>query len=74
MAFMQNHATDQLHIVMALAEGAFRGFAYGGKGVRKDGVQTGFFSKALPQFVRTSALCLVRERLRLGFEAVGSVY
>ena len=73
MAFVQNHAADQLHIVMALAEGAFRGLAYGGKGFRKDGVQIGFFSKALPQFACTGAQCLVRERLPPRFEAVDSV-
>ncbi len=51
VAFVQDHAADQLHVEMALAEGALGGLAHGGEGGHQDVVERGAVGDLLLEVV-----------------------
>ena len=62
---MQHHAADQLHVEMALAEGALCGFANGGEGFGNEFFERGAVLDALLECLGAGAQSLVGELLDL---------
>ena len=59
---MQDHAADQLHVEMALAERALGRLAHGGEGRDQDVVELGALGDLFLEFVGARAQRLVGER------------
>ena len=70
LALVQNHAADELHVEMALAEGALGGFAHGGEGGDEQIVDRGAFGKLPPEVLGTQLQLVVGEPRDVLFERV----
>ena len=70
LAFVQDHAADQLHVEMALAEGALGRFAHGGEGRHQDVVERGAVGDLLLEIVGARPQRLVGERFQLLLQRV----
>ncbi len=73
VAFVQYHAADQLHVEMALAEGALGRLAHGGEGGNQHVVEGLAFGERLAKFGGTGLQRFVRERRDLGLERIDGV-
>ena len=67
---VQDHATDELHIVVPLAENAARGLAYGGEGGLDEMLQLLAGGQFLAEGRRTGAQLIVAQPLQLVLERV----
>jgi hypothetical protein len=67
---VQDHAADQLHVVVTLAEHAARRFADGRKGGLENAVERRAFGDLLAKFVGARPQCVVTERLELFLHGV----
>jgi hypothetical protein len=72
-AFVQHHAAEQLHVEMALAEGALSGFAHGGEGGDEKVVEGGACGDLLAEFLGAPAQFFVAELLKLGLERIDRI-
>ena len=72
-AFVQNHAADQLHIEMALAEGALGGLAHGGEGGNQNVVERGAVGDLFFEFVGTRAQFVVGKLLDFRFQSIDGI-
>ena len=70
LALVQHHAADQLHVEVALAEGALGGFAHGGEGRHQQVVERHAFGELLAELLRARAQLCVREPHHLRFQRV----
>ena len=70
---MQDHAADQLHVEMALAERALGRLAHGGEGRHQDVVERLAVGELLPELVGARAQRVVGELLELRLERVDRV-
>ena len=70
LAFVQDHAADQLHVEMALAERALGGLAHGGEGRHQNVVERGAVGDLLLELGGARAQRLVGERRELLFQRV----
>jgi hypothetical protein len=70
---VQDHAADQLHVEMALAERALGGFAAGRKCRHQDVVQCLAVGKLFAEFVGARAQRLVGQRLEFLLQRVDRV-
>ena len=73
LAFVQDHAADQLDVEMALAERALGGFAHGGEGRNQKVVERGAFGDLLLEFVGARLQRIVGERLEFLLERIDLV-
>ena len=73
LAFVQDHAADQLHVEMALAKGSPGGLAHGGEGGLQEVVEIGAFGDLLFEFVGAGAQLVVGELLDLRLQGVDGV-
>ena len=73
-ALVQVDAADELHVVVAHAQGALAGFAHGGKGFGQERVQAFAIREARAEFVRFGAQGFGAEGFEAGFEGVNRVY
>ncbi len=73
LALVQDHAADELHVEMALAEGALGGLAHGGEGRHQEVVELGAVGDLLLEFVGAGAQRLVGELLDLRLQGVDGV-
>jgi hypothetical protein len=62
LAFVQDHAADQLHVEMPLAEGALGGFAHRRESRRQNVVERSTFPELLLEFVRARLQRLIGQR------------
>ena len=70
LAFVQDHAADQLHIEMALADGALGGLAHGGEGRHQDVVERCAVGDLLLEVGGARAQRLVGELLQFGLQRI----
>ncbi len=70
LAGVQHHAADHLHVVVAQPEGAPRGFAHGGEGLRQDLVERFAGGDSLAEHGRTGLEGRIVEGLELGLPRV----
>ena len=70
LAFVQDHAADQLHVEMALADGALGRLAHGGEGRHQDVVERGAFGDLFLESVGARPQRLVGERFQLRLQRV----
>ena len=68
LALVQHDAAHQLHVVVALAEGALRCFPRDGEGLDQQVLQGLAVLDALPERRRPGAQLVVAQRLQRGFE------
>ena len=73
LAFVQDHAADQLHVEMTLAERALGGFAHGGEGRHQNVVERGAVGDLLLEFVGARLQRVVGERFELLLQRVDLV-
>ena len=69
-ALMQHHAADQLHVEMALAEGALGSLAHGGEGRDEDIVELLALGELLAERCGAGAQFLIGELLELRLQLV----
>ncbi len=67
---VQHHAADQLHVEMALANGALGAFAYGGEGLGDQIIELGAVLQALAESFGARPQVVVGERHDLGLERI----
>ncbi len=70
LAFVQDHAADQLHVEMALADGALGGLAHGGEGRHQDVVERCAVGDLLLEVVGARPQRLVGELLQFGLQRI----
>ncbi len=70
LALVQDHATNELHVEMALPQRALGGLAHGGEGFRQQIVKAGTFLEAGLEFIGLGAQGLVRELFELRLKGV----
>ncbi len=70
LAFVQDHAADELNVEMTLAQRALGRLAYGGEGRHQDVVERFAVRQLFSEIVGPRAQRLVGERLKLLFERV----
>ena len=70
LALVEDDAADKLHVVMALAERALRGFARNGEGLDEQVLQGLAVGNTLPVFGGLGAKLLVAQRFQRAFEVV----
>ena len=73
LALVQDHAADQLHVEMALADGALGRLAHGGEGRHQNVVERGAVGDLLLEFVGARPQRVVGERLQLLLQRVDRV-
>ncbi len=69
-ALVQDHAADELHVEVALAEGALGGLAHGGEGRDQDVVEGLAGGKLGLELLGAGAQLVVRERREFGLQRV----
>ena len=70
LAFVQDHAADQLHVEVALADGPLGGLTHGGEGRDQDIVERGALGELLLEVGGARLQGLVGQRRHLGFQRV----
>src|SRR5690606_13652434 len=70
LAAMKDDAADQLHVEVAHAEHALRGFTHGSESFGKDVVERLALGKLLAELVRLGGQLGIRESLELGLQRV----
>ncbi len=70
---MQHHAADQLHIEMALAEGALGRLAYGRKGRNQDVIEGLALGELLAELDGARLERLIRQRRHLRLQGVDGI-
>jgi len=73
IALMQDHAADQLHVEMPLAEGTFGRLAHGGEGRHQKVVEGLAVGERLPEFRGARFQRLVRQGRDFGLKGVDGV-